>query len=228
MRKRTENQKKNNVRYQNRLYKKRRLMLKALKFIQWIYMHRPVNIQPAHLRHLHMRIAHILRLPYRWTDEDMRRAHNSLNRLMKEIYNAKVGDLTGGYQDLLVAMLDTLQIYNATTEDRAEVIKELMFSIAVELSAAYGEKKPPVGNAMLLALAAGKPPYPKWVVKEMAGYLMEHFRQSECIRICNELYELLTKALNDQKKVAGCDIAEDNSDEMVIGTGQGSVGHCIS
>ena len=43
-------------------------MLKALKFIQWLYIHRPAGIQPAQIRHVHIRIAHILRLPYRWDD----------------------------------------------------------------------------------------------------------------------------------------------------------------
>ena len=82
-------------------------MLKALKFIQWLYIHRPAGIQPAQIRHVHIRIAHILRLPYRWDDEDLKRAYTSLDVLMKEIYKAKQGEFQGGYQDLLVAMPET-------------------------------------------------------------------------------------------------------------------------
>ena len=226
---RTDEDRKHNVVYQARLYKKRRLMLKALKFIQWLYIHRPAGIRPAQIRHVHIRIAHILRLPYRWTEEDLKRAYNSLDLLMKEIYNARLGDFTGGYQDLLVAMLDTLQIYNASTEDRAEVVKELMFNVAVELNAVFGSKKPPVSEAMLLALAVGKPPYPTWVINEMADFIINRFRQNESIHICNELYDKLAKAVAQQNKDVMLGVEEDPTDEMVIGgDANATVGHTLS
>ncbi|MDO4802352.1 MAG: hypothetical protein Q4A15_09320 [Prevotellaceae bacterium] len=227
MKKRTEQQKKNNVRYQTRLYKKRRLMLKALKFIQWLYIHRPAGIQPAQIRHVHIRIAHILRLPYRWDDEDLKRAYTSLDVLMKEIYKAKQGEFQGGYQDLLVALLDTLQIYKASTEDRANAVAELMFNVAVELNAIYGNKKPPVNEAVLFALAVGKPPYPTWIVKEMADFIINSFRQNESIRICNELYEKLAKAIESQDKDTMSSFEEDTTDEMVIGGGGSTKGHTL-
>ena len=227
MKKRTEQQKKNNVLYQTRLYKKRRLMLKALKFIQWLYIHRPAGIQPAQIRHVHIRIAHILRLPYRWDDEDLKRAYTSLDVLMKEIYKAKQGEFQGGYQDLLVAMLDTLQVYNASTEDRAAVVAELMFNVAVELNAVYGNKKPPVKEAVLFALAVGKPPYPTWIVKEMADFIINSFRQNESVHICNELYEKLAKAIESQDKDIMSGFEEDTTDEMVIGGGGSTKGHTL-
>ena len=230
MRKRTPEQKKQNVLYQSRMYKKRRLLLKALKFIQWLYIHRPAGIQPAQIRHVHIRIAHILRLPYRWDDDDLNHAHQSLELLMKEIYNAKIGDFTGGYQDLLVALLDTLQIYNASTEDRANAIAELMFNVAVELHAVYGEKKPGVREPMLMALATGKSPFPRWVVDEMADFILSHFRQNESIHICNELYDKLAKMVEAQRAtdVISC-LEEDTTDEMVIGgTNNARSGHCLA
>ena len=225
MRKRTEEQKRHNVVYQARLYKKRRLLLKALKFIQWLYIHRPAGIQPAQIRSVHIRIAHILRLPYRWDEEDLRRAHTALEVLMKEIYNAKPGTFTGGYQDLLVAMVDMLQTYNATPDDRARVVSELMFNVAVELSAIYGNKKPPVSEALLLALAVGKPPYPTWVVNEMANFIIERFRQNESIHICNELYDKLSRAIARQNLDVLQGVEEDTTDEMVIGGGTPTAGH---
>ena len=230
MKKRTPEQKKQNVVYQTRMYKKRSLLLKALKFIQWLYIHRPAGIQPAQIRHVHIRIAHILRLPYRWDNDDLMRAHNALDLLMKEIYNAKMGEFTGGYQDLLVAMLDTLQVYNASTEDRANVVAELMFNIAVELHAIYGEKKPSVREPLLMALATDRPPYPKWVVDEMADFILSRFRQNESIHICNTLYEKLEKMVNTQQMtdVLSC-LEEDATDEMVIGGGgDGRKGHTLS
>ena len=229
MRKRTPEQKKHNVLYQARMYKKRRLLLKALKFIQWLYIHRPAGIQPAQIRHVHIRIAHILRLPYRWDDDDLKRAHQSLELLMKEIYNAKMGEFSGGYQDLLVALLDTLQIYNASTEDRANAIAELMFNIAVELHAVYGERKPDVSEPMLMALATDKPPYPRWVVDEMADFILSRFRQNESVHICNVLYEKLAKIIEAQRAVdVISQIQEDTTNEMVISGGGSTKGHCLS
>lgn len=229
MRKRTPEQKKHNVLYQARMYKKRRLLLKALRFIQWLYIHRPAGIQPAQIRHVHIRIAHILRLPYRWDDDDLKRAHQSLELLMKEIYNAKMGEFSGGYQDLLVALLDTLQIYNASTEDRANAIAELMFNVAVELHAVYGERKPDVSEPMLMALATDKPPYPRWVIDEMADFILSRFRQNESVHICNVLYEKLAKIIEAQRAVdVISQIQEDTTNEMVISGGGSTKGHCLS
>ena len=228
MKKRTPEQKKYNVLYQARMYKKRRLLLKALRFIQWLYIHRPAGIQPAQIRHVHIRIAHILRLPYRWDDEDLQRAHASLELLMKEIYNAKMGEFSGGYQDLLVALLDTLQIYNASTEDRANAIAELMFNVAVELHAVYGERKPDVSEPMLMALATDKPPYPRWVVDEMADFILSRFRQNESVHICNVLYEKLAKIIEAQRAVdVISQIQEDTTNEMVISGGGSTKGHTL-
>ena len=228
MRKRTPEQKKHNVLYQARMYKKRRLLLKALRFIQWLYIHRPAGIQPAQIRHVHIRIAHILRLPYRWDDDDLKRAHQSLELLMKEIYNAKMGEFSGGYQDLLVALLDTLQIYNASTEDRANAIAELMFNIAVELHAVYGERKPDVSEPMLMALATDRPPYPRWVVDEMADFILSRFRQNESVHICNVLYEKLAKIIEAQRAVdVISQIQEDTTNEMVISGGGSTKGHTL-
>ena len=228
MKKRTPEQKKYNVLYQARMYKKRRLLLKALRFIQWLYIHRPAGIQPAQIRHVHIRIAHILRLPYRWDDDDLKRAHQSLELLMKEIYNAKMGEFSGGYQDLLVALLDTLQIYNASTEDRANAIAELMFNVAVELHAVYGERKPDVSEPMLMALATDKPPYPRWVVDEMADFILSRFRQNESVHICNVLYEKLAKIIEAQRAVdVISQIQEDTTNEMVISGGGSTKGHTL-
>ncbi|MBQ0108577.1 MAG: hypothetical protein KBS34_05685 [Phascolarctobacterium sp.] len=229
MRKRTPEQKKHNVLYQARMYKKRRLLLKALRFIQWLYIHRPAGIQPAQIRHVHIRIAHMLCVPSRWDDDDLRRAHQSLELVMKEIYNAKMGEFSGGYQDLLVALLDTLQIYNASTEDRANAIAELMFNVAVELHAVYGERKPDVSEPMLMALATDKPPYPRWVVDEMADFILSRFRQNESVHICNVLYEKLAKIIEAQRAVdVISQIQEDTTNEMVISGGGSTKGHCLS
>ena len=228
MRKRTPKEKQLNVLYQSRLYKKRQLVYKAFKFIQWLYMHRPAGIQPAHLRHVHARIAHILRLPYNWDEDDLKRAHAALDLLMKEIYNTKMNDFSGGYQDLLVAMLDTLQIYRASTEDRANVVAELMFNIAVELHGVYGENKPGVRQPMLMALAVEKPPYPRWVVEEMADFILSHFRQSECIEISNMLYDKLEKMVKTQNDIHVMELVEENTkEEMVVDMGGGQKGHTI-
>ena len=124
-------------------------------------------------------------------------------------------------------MLDTLQVYNASTEDRAAVVAELMFNVAVELNAVYGNKKPPVNEAVLFALAVGKPPYPTWIVKEMADFIINSFRQNESVHICNELYEKLAKAIESQDKDTMSGFEEDTTDEMVIGGGGSTKGHTL-
>ena len=81
-----------------------------------------------------------------------------------------------------------------------------------------------------MALATDRPPYPRWVVDEMADFILSHFRQNESIHICNELYEKLAKMVEIQKAtdVLGC-IEEDTTDEMVIGGGgDGKRGHSLS
>lgn len=229
MRKRTTEEKKRNVMYQLRLYKKRSLWIKALKFIQWLNVHRPAGIQQTQIRHIHLRVAHIMRLPYRWDDEDLKRAYVALDTLTKKYYNATGDVFHGGYQDLLVDLLDTLQLYPVTTEERADAMMEVLFNTAVEINAIYGEKRPEVLDPMLMALALGKPPYPKWAVNEMADYILRHFRQHESIHICNELYNKLEKIIAAQQ-VADVfkQVEEDTTDEMVVEAGKGTKGHSLS
>lgn len=230
MKQRTSEEKQRNVIYQMRRYKKRSLWIKALRFIQWLNIHRPAGVQQAQIRHIHIRIAHIMRLPYRWNDDDLKRAYVALDKLTKQYYNATGDKFQGGYQDLLVDMMDTLQLYPATPEERAEVVTELMFNIAVELNAAYGDKQPFVTEPELMTLALGKPPYPKWLVDEMADFILRHFRQNESVHICNTLYEKLSKIIEAQKAVdVISQIQEDTTDEMVIGGANNArSGHCLS
>lgn len=209
--------KKRNVGYQARLYKRRMLYLAALKFIQRLYTHRPAGMQPAQLHHLHIRIASILQLPWAWSDAELHRAHSMLRKLERQTYAVKYDDFSGNYQNLLAAVLEPLQTFAGTVQERADVVAEAMFAVGMELNAVYGDKRPKVAMALLFALAVGRAPFAKWVPDALVDFVLEHFRQDECIHICNTLYDKLAKDLQVMNDGKLDEVAAEEPEEIVVG-----------
>ena len=229
MKKRTEKDRARNVKYQARLYKKRKLFYAALQFILRLYRHRPPGMQPVQLRHYLVRVAQLFRLPYGWDDQDLQRAYNTLHKLEKEAFTTDYLNYSGDYQVLLTAIMEPLQTYNATTEDRARAVAAAMFAMGMELSSVFGNKKPDIPCALLFALAVGQPPYAKWVPRALVDFILRNFRQNESIQISNMLYEELVKTTSDTTADIFGSVEEDETDEMVVDfSNNANAGHCLS
>lgn len=209
--------KKSNRISQIRFFKKRKLYLAALKFIQRLYNHRPPGMQPAQVRHLHIRIASILQLPWGWTDDDLKRANNMLRKLERQTYAVKYDDFSGNYQNLLTAVLEPLQTFAGTVQERADVVAEAMFAVGMELNAIFGDKRPEVAMALLFALAVGRAPFAKWVPDALVDFILEHFRQDECVHICNTLYDKLAEDLQVINNGKLEEVAAEEPEEIVVG-----------
>ena len=220
---RTDKERRRNVRYQVRLYKKRRLFYAATKFMLRLYHHRPPGMQPAHIRYYVVRLMQVFNLPYNWNDKDLQRAYNTLRKLEKEAYKTDYLNYSNNYQALLTAVLEPLQNFNGSVEDRAKVVAAAMLTVGMEINALFGNKKPKIKDAVLFILTLGQP-YAKWVSEAIVDCVLEHFRPDECVEISNLLYEKLTKILSETTATILSNAEEEQDDEMEIDFSDGKGG----
>ena len=199
---RTDRERRRNVRYQARLYKKRRLFYAATKFILRLYRHRPPGMQPAHIRYFFVRLMQVYNLPYNWDDRDLQRAYNILRKLEKEAFKTDYLDFSNDYQTLLTAVLEPLDVFKGSVEDRAKVVAAAMLTVGMEINAVFGDRKPKIKDAVLFMLALEQP-YAKWVPEAVVDSILEHFGPNECVKISNLLYEKLTKTLSETTAALG-------------------------
>lgn len=208
---RTDRERRRNVKYQARLYKKRRLFYAATKFILRLYRHRPPGMQPAHIRYFFVRLMQVYNLPYNWDDRDLQRAYNILRKLEKEAFKTDYLDFSSNYQSLLTAVLEPLQNFKGNVEDRARVVAAAMLTVGMEINALFGDRKPNIKDGVLFMLALEQP-YAKWVPEAVVDCILEHFSANECIKISNLLYDKLTKTLSETKATLSTAKEEEDDD----------------
>ena len=186
-RRRTQRDKENNRVYQRRYKLKRKLSLRVLEFMERINTHLPPGVEYKDIRMFNIKVNHILRLPYRWTDEDLARAHKALDLLESDTYGDAYQTFTPEYEELLRAVMGVFNNYGGTTEERARVTFEVMRMIGTELAGKYGEKKPDVKGVMCLALASGMTPCTEWVKKDLAQFITDNFSDEEKKLLCEKI-----------------------------------------
>lgn len=188
MKKRTPEQQKLNSAYQIRFRKRRQLNLTALKFLQNLNSHWPQGLNEEKLRGINLRVRNILRLPYRWDEDDLARAYKSLDILANDVYFNDYESFTPEYEELLRVVMHDFQHGGGTPVERARVTLEVMRLVGTELIHAYSKEKPPVkSGALPLAMAAGMSPCPAWMKEELAKFVVGNFSVEERKEFCDRI-----------------------------------------
>lgn len=187
MRKRTPEQKRQNVVYQLRHRKRKRFNLKALELLELVNTHWPIGVEPSEIRRITVRINHIMRLPYRWTDDDLARAYAALEKLKKELYSEDCESFTHEYHTLMTLMLDAFKKGGGTTDERVKVALEMMRLVGTEMNNQYGGNRPIIKDVLPLAMASGMTPCAQWVKYDLAKFIVENFSEEERQEFCKQI-----------------------------------------
>lgn len=187
MRKRTPEEQKKNSAYQSRFRKRRQLNLTALKFLENFNGHWPQGFDEKDLRSINMKVRSIIRLPYRWTDNDLARAYKALDTLANDVYFNDYESFTPEHEELSRMVMDDFQHGGGTPVERAKVTLDVMRLVGAELFHAYSEKKPPVKSALPLAMASGMSPCPEWIQDELAKFVVENLSEEERKAFCEKI-----------------------------------------
>lgn len=207
------------TKYVSRNRKKQKLMLRGLKFIHKLYMHRSHGIESTDRRYLQIHIASVIHLRSGWTEEDYERAWVALDKLEKKHLGKNGTPVTDNYQKLMNALLDVAESFAVTPQEKADAVQELLFMCGMELNATYGDTPPPEPqNAFLPLLATNSNPMPKWAMDELINYITK-MRATDAIYICNNLYDKLAPLCNQEvlNNFANADEEVKDPDDLTFG-----------
>lgn len=183
----------------NRRYQKRKkLKTAAAKFISELQRRRGNTIDRRTMSGINVELNNILKLRYRWTEDDWKRSMNALQSLEKKYLGMAYTNIPEdelAMTDFLQSRLDGSKL---NTEQKVNVLFNLWHKVGQELALQNPEELAPTREHLLLLMTQDlKRALPSWWEKALMELIKENFAGSDTPRFAQQLRnELIEKHFN--------------------------------
>ena len=174
--------------YAQRTAKRRKLEKDVARFTTMLQINRGATISRSNLRLINIELRKIVKLPYNWTDEDLRRARETLNILSKRYLEQPFYALPDNQATVMTeikAMLDSTKL---STKARVDILYKLLKSEVTELylHPKY-EPKPTAENALLYLTQEMGHAVPSWFNKALINLIRRNYKNEDYKKIVKDL-----------------------------------------
>lgn len=186
---------KDKIKRNHRYQKRKKLKTAAAKFISELQRRRGNTIDRRTMSGINVELNNILKLRYRWTDEDWKRSMNALQSLEKKYLGMAYTNIPEdelAMTDFLQSRLDGSKL---NTEQKLNVLFNLWHKVGQELALQNPEELAPTKEHLLLLMTQDlKRALPSWWEKALIELIKENFAGSDTPRFAQQLRnELIEK-----------------------------------
>lgn len=204
---------------QKRYRRRKKLKLEAAELTRRVQERIGIR-DPGLARKLLSNISMALRLPYRWDDDDMRKAENFLHGVRRELFDKKRKQKLTGLRESLY------RVYQETegqTPEKLNEVKEFYTDVIKEFAIVDPEKMEDneTNFILLMTLGAKVSKMPDWFLDRLTDYTFNHLRSSEIESYGAKFSEKYNKYFEELERsmaiLGAVDDTDDDDDEMEIG-----------
>lgn len=205
---------------QKRYRRRKKLKLEAAELTRKVQDQFGIR-DPGLTRKLLLNISTALRLPYRWDEDDMRKAENFLYGVRKELFDKKRKQkLTGLRESLYRLYQDT----EGQIPEKLNEVREFYTDVIKEFAIVEPEKMEDneTNFILLMTLGANVSKKPDWFLDRLTDYTFNYLRPSEVESYGAKFSEKYNNYFEEYEKTLAIlgavdDTEEDDDDSTVIG-----------
>ena len=204
---------------QKRYRRRKKLKLEAAELTRKVQERIGIR-DPGLARKLLSNIGIALRLPYRWDDDDMRKAENFLHGVRRELFDKKRKQKLTGLRE---SLYHVYQETEGETPEKLNEVKEFYTDVIKELVIVDPEKMEnnETNFILLMTLGTKVSKMPDWFIDRLTEYTFNYLRPGEIESYgakFSEKYNKYFEELERSMAIFGAvDDTDDDDDEMEIG-----------
>ena len=178
--------------YNKRAAKRKQFEKDVAKFTTTLQTSRSSTLNRNHLALINMELRKMVKLPYNWTDEDLQRAREMLNKLSKKYLQKPFYVLPEDQTSVMREVKNLLDSTKLDTKTRVNILYELLKSEVAELYLhPDGEPEPTAENALLYLTQDMGHAVPPWFNKALIALIRRNYKNEDYLKITKELRQAI-------------------------------------